>query len=488
MNRRNWIREEMTHYAKALTAFLISIAVALVVFFVVEQKAVERNTEQNITENIEGQSHLMRMLLETNYGYLEATAERISESEKFLSPYNMKRLISIQRNTDLDRVALIDPEGNAVYDNGATASVAGRRYYREAIGGQRTISDPIESKVDGETRVILGVPIWKDDKVIGILGGSINVTALGQMLFEDVHDGEGTLLLVASDGTIISGDSVREKDGLGEGDDFFAYYSTLQCEEQHADQMMKEDFAAGQSGMHTVWQKSQWRNKHYLSYAPMGINDWMMCYLVPKSVAQEDYSFIRMYESYLTLTLMLLAAIFLLELLYISHKQQRQLMRAAQTDALTRAANKQATEQMVDKWLRKQEAGGLNAFLMLDIDYFKQINDTYGHVVGDEVLRQVGRLLRHYFRSDDIVGRIGGDEFVVFMKQVDTKETAVSRVEGLLQRLREIRVEGTEIQLTGSAGLVFEPEHGANYMELYKSADTALYQTKERGRNGYTVL
>ena len=76
----------------------------------------------------------------------------------------------------------------------------------------------------------------------------------------------------------------------------------------------------------------------------------------------------------------------------------------------------------------------IHAFLILDMDCFKQINDGYGHAVGDIVLQKFGQLLRDIFREDDIVGRIGGDEFVVVMKNIKMKEMAIAKAEELLWR------------------------------------------------------
>lgn len=488
MDRRNWMQEELNHYAKALVVFLFCVAIALAGFFVLEQRAVESNTKENIADNIERQSHLLRLVLETNYGYLEAAAERVAENEELLAPQNIRRIKAIQENTDLERVGLIDTDGMAVYDNGAQKSVAERRYFQEAIHGQMTLSDPLESMLDGATRVILGVPVRKGDKVIGILSGSFNVTALSQMLFEDVYHGEGMSLLVAADGTVVSSDCSDDGRCIYGIKNFFEFCEQMETPKNQNIENVKADFQMEKSGNLKLWEKDRRAEKLYLNYAPMGVNGWMMCYLVPEAVAQDDYGFIRRYEGYLSITLIVLVVVLLMTLLLISDRQQRQLLRAAQTDALTKTLNKQAAETMIGNWLRRNLRSGRHAFMMLDIDKFKDINDTYGHMVGDAVLRQVGELMRQHFRNDDIIGRIGGDEFVVFMKRIDTKETVTARAEELLQKFRELEVEGVEGGITGSVGLVFAPDHGESYAELYKSADIALYQTKERGRDGYTVF
>ena len=130
----------------------------------------------------------------------------------------------------------------------------------------------------------------------------------------------------------------------------------------------------------------------------------------------------------------------------------------------------------------------LNGFMILDMDHFKEINDTFGHAVGDKVLQSFGALLQSQFRDLDVVGRIGGDEFVVILYDIGTRENMEKRVKGLQEKIREMEIP--ELQghkLTSSAGIAFAPKDGNNFMELYRRADNALYQTKRSGRDGYSV-
>ena len=93
----------------------------------------------------------------------------------------------------------------------------------------------------------------------------------------------------------------------------------------------------------------------------------------------------------------------------------------ANTDGLTGLYTKEKTRVEIEQWLTETKVhNGKQVFLIMDIDFFKEVNDTYGHVVGDLVLERVGDFLKYQFRAGDILGRIGGDEFVVFMKNVDT--------------------------------------------------------------------
>ena len=120
------------------------------------------------------------------------------------------------------------------------------------------------------------------------------------------------------------------------------------------------------------------------------------------------------------------------------------------------------------------------AVLMLDIDHFKQINDRYGHVSGDEVLREVACVIRESTRAEDLVARYGGEEFVIALP-VSMSDLAIQRAE---LAARRIAAAGHEIRLTASVGLAFSPPgRSRNEKSLIVSADQALYQAKASGRN-----
>jgi len=163
-----------------------------------------------------------------------------------------------------------------------------------------------------------------------------------------------------------------------------------------------------------------------------------------------------------------------------------ELRRLAETDALTGLANRHHALDMMSKFLAlaKREARPL-CVAYLDFDHFKQVNDRYGHQVGDCVLRRVGELLGARFRSEDVVARWGGEEFLVMMYGMP-REAAAGRIERLLA---DVRMEcfsgarGQHFSVSFSAGVAEFPTDGKDLEALYMVADMALYRAKERGRN-----
>lgn len=226
----------------------------------------------------------------------------------------------------------------------------------------------------------------------------------------------------------------------------------------------------------------------YLAYEPLHINNWMLCYLVPQSKAQEEFQFIGNKEVILFAVIGVGVITFFILIFQRTSMKQKKMREIASRDGLTQLYNKAGTEQRIKEWLHSDRSKAGAVLMMMDVDYFKQINDTYGHAVGDRVLYKVGHLLKSSFRENDIVGRIGGDEFLIFMEGITSEEFAVRRMENLQQYFRELPIEELEEHtLTCSMGAAFMPKDGTTFGELYKHADEALYTTKRNGRDGFRI-
>ena len=155
----------------------------------------------------------------------------------------------------------------------------------------------------------------------------------------------------------------------------------------------------------------------------------------------------------------------------------------AQRDALTGLWDRAYTEETINGMIELGVAGGL---MMIDIDNFKAINDNYGHSTGDDVLNMFADTMRSRAAEDDVLCRIGGDEFVVFVKGVTGKVELGERAAELIAELRE-RLEACQfdIDVSISIGIAQAPEDGADFTTLYNCADKALYYVKRNGKNAY---
>ncbi len=129
------------------------------------------------------------------------------------------------------------------------------------------------------------------------------------------------------------------------------------------------------------------------------------------------------------------------------------------------------------------------ALMMLDLDHFKKVNDTYGHDAGDTVLKEVTKAINEHKRSDDIFGRIGGEEFAIFLPKTNAKEAELLANElCLVVEKLIVQSESQSIPITVSIGVTADLNYESTLSELMKSSDIALYEAKEKGRNCVVVV
>ncbi|GIH50911.1 GGDEF domain-containing protein [Microbispora rosea subsp. rosea] len=162
-----------------------------------------------------------------------------------------------------------------------------------------------------------------------------------------------------------------------------------------------------------------------------------------------------------------------------------QLQAAARTDPKTGLLNAAAWQREADtEIVRAQRTGDALALVLVDIDHFKKVNDTYGHLVGDQVLAQVAATLRTQLREYDVVGRFGGEEFVVLLPGADVHEArrVAERLRARVGRM-VVPAEQATVTVTVSAGVAIMNVHGEDLIELLAAADLALYRAKELGRD-----
>ncbi len=166
----------------------------------------------------------------------------------------------------------------------------------------------------------------------------------------------------------------------------------------------------------------------------------------------------------------------------ISMRQQ------AKQDGLTSLLNSASIRREVKDYLSVRKESALGAMLILDVDNFKAINDTLGHFYGDAVLKQMGQDLKSLFRSQDAIGRSGGDEFIILLKDIPDKSIVTERCKLLVEHFRELFARLTpNLPVSVSIGASVAPENGVTYADLYRLADEALYQAKRKGKNGFVV-
>ncbi len=159
----------------------------------------------------------------------------------------------------------------------------------------------------------------------------------------------------------------------------------------------------------------------------------------------------------------------------------------ANTDLLTGCLNKITFESYVCSYFEEKNQTLSHAFIIIDIDDFKAVNDNLGHYFGDIVLKEIAGKLKRIFRETDYISRIGGDEFAVLMKNINDVNKITEKAKEILAVLNNTyQGDNGSYTITGSVGICLYPLDGLNYVDVYKNADAALYHSKSKGKNTYT--
>ena len=165
-------------------------------------------------------------------------------------------------------------------------------------------------------------------------------------------------------------------------------------------------------------------------------------------------------------------------------KEMQRLMDKSQRDPLTNLYNKTATQSQIEDHLANSNIQGKHALMMIDIDNFKAVNDQFGHMAGDEVISKISARLQKLFRTSDVVGRIGGDEFLVFLRDISTDDLILEKASAMCGIFRNTQLAGhPDYKISGSIGIAMYPSDGKTYQDLYQKVDSALYKAKKRGKD-----
>ena len=169
---------------------------------------------------------------------------------------------------------------------------------------------------------------------------------------------------------------------------------------------------------------------------------------------------------------------------------EEQVRRLAMTDSLTGLANRHHFETKLTESMTylQRYPGHEISLLLLDLDRFKPVNDTFGHAVGDQLLQRVSRIMLDNIRETDVVGRLGGDEFAILLQGVENVEQAETVAEKLIQIISKAHViDEHQVEIGVSIGVTFYPACAGDSEELFQQADKMLYAAKSAGRNTYRV-
>ncbi len=238
-------------------------------------------------------------------------------------------------------------------------------------------------------------------------------------------------------------------------------------------------------------------NEYLITVNSCGDN-WRVICSIPTQIILKEKNEVQIFIIIVGIITVVLASIVSV---WLSHKISTPVNRMvkvldnkAHIDQLTGVLNKRSFEESADRAFHLENAPEKYALILIDVDNFKGVNDTLGHIYGDQVLAGVGEILHTVFRADDFLGRLGGDEFCVllYLPKSATISDAVTYTSEKCRQLCEAfnhnyAGEGGDYKISASVGVAFFPQHGRDFNTLYQCADKALYESKHRGKDTYTL-
>lgn len=406
--------------------------------------------------------------------------------------YNaVKNLLNVTEGAgSFQTIFVANATGKLVSNHNTLAgNIMKEQYFRDAMAGNAAIGLDDSDDEDGVLQLILAVPIYQDDKIIGVLAGleqqekeSVLTDSFGGLGATFIVNKEGDILLQSDNGADTIGSTANYLDYLNDGK-----VGTIKDMAGQMETYLTNDEVE-------VYRCLIKGEEYILIREPVAFNDWSLILQVNASFVNSQSTQILNYVLKLLL-LVLCSMLVVVAALFQLRGYSDRLKNKAERDLLTSLLNKKTFERRVENIISSHSADEAGALLIIDLDNFKGINDNLGHMVGDRVLTCVADKMRETFRQQDYLGRIGGDEFAVyftFRSQSDIKERYTiirSRVEHFCRMTEKIAEEiAQDTKISCSIGIAMDPEHGTSYETLYQSADQALYQAKEAGKAQYRIF
>lgn len=385
----------------------------------------------------------------------------------------------LKNRTPASEAVLLKPDGQGIDFQGNEVSYNPSLYESELRLGKSTYH------YFGEGVIAVMTPVMKEGNVEKILLLEYDASVLKEQFANFNFGREAWIILVDDDGRIMYHFGGEKADYVAVDNNFYDMVS----ETKTGDVFKLLDNATKKISGEITLQFGE--DTREIFYEPLGINDWYILVGVPEHYMELRQGKYQKAVSDMIKWIMAGMALFLgmVVAFNVADRIRRKtksagLLHLAETDQLTSLYNKVTTEKKIKEFM-EQHPDTQSLLFVLDIDNFKKINDTMGHVFGDEVLRSIGHGIKMQFRASDIIGRAGGDEFIIFLKGLKDEEIIIREAKKVENFFKDFKAGKGYVKYsaTASIGCAVFPRDAEDFEGMYKAADEALYKAKQRGKN-----
>lgn len=460
------------------TGVMMVVVIAMLLSFSAKSnKEAEASVSKTLIASAEGYGE--RFLHELQkVGKVGETAGEILERMGMDDSARVTEVLGIAAKcANVEKVLYCSADGQAVDQTGASFDAGQESWFEEALEGEFPYVYTYE-----EQSVIVVKHVGRNAEH-GYLMLYYPMERFDEMLLQSGYDSTSFLVVVDLEGNILGVSGASTNACLQGGNIFTA----MEAENKENARTIRNRLNNSSRGSVDIQTGKQ---RQVLTSVPLGTNRWSLILGVSESYAERQANYIRKNTRDMVFALALVIAIFFCVVMVInivgkirSNNKKKELEDKADTDLLTGLNNKLATERKIKDYMAQNPDKQCMMF-MIDIDNFKKINDTMGHAFGDEVLRSLGIQIGAIFRASDIIGRVGGDEFMVFLKDVSTDEAILKEARKMEVFFKNFQAgEYVKYKATASIGVAVFPQEGNDFETLYKAADQGVYKAKKRGKN-----
>lgn len=460
------------------TGIMMVVVIAMLLSFSAKSnKEAEASVSRALVASAEGYGERFLQELQ-KVGKVGETVCKIMEKTGTQDSDRVTELLGIAAEcAKVEKVLYCSADGKAVDQTGASLDVAQKPWFEEVLVGE------FPYVYESEEQSVIVVKHVGQNAEQGYLMLYYPMERFADMLLQSGYDSSSFLVAVDLEGNILGVSGASTNACLSGGNIF----SAIESENKENARTLRNRLNNSARGSVDIRTGKQ---VQVLTSVPLGTNRWSLILGVSEAYAERQANYLRKNTRDMILALIIVVAVFFCVVMVInivgkirSDEKKKELEDKADTDLLTGLNNKLATERKIKDYMA-QNPNKQSMMFILDIDNFKKINDTMGHAFGDEVLRSLGIQIGAIFRASDIIGRVGGDEFMVFLKDISSDEAILKEAKKVETFFKSFQAgEYVKYKATASIGVAIFPQEGNDFETLYKAADQGLYKAKKRGKN-----
>lgn len=469
----------------SIVLYLVFCVAVIVISNNISRKQVKENNLLLMNNTIGLMAEKINNSISVMIGYVdEASAMLTSHSDLDLE----QRYYDIHNNTDVKlpymSLGFVDTNGKVYGTYGEVHDIEKYKFYWQARKADGVyITQPYRATGSGTNVITMFGSIYQQGEYNGSVFVTYSLDQVQSYANTGILENDAEIFLM----NCFSGNYIRctqtDKYAAGSWNNLMFEKGGMECINNYTIDDWQNEMCSGENN------SSVFFNMDGVDYIQSfqkinGMENWFVVVRVPSSKLAKGMND-NMRVMFFTLAILLVGTLLLaLSLIYDEMLQKKQLQIISSHDPLTKAMNRRAYYTEVHDYFIKKGSNKRCALIFFDMDDFKPVNDKYGHDAGDKMLKEFSARLDLIFGKDGYVVRMGGDEFVVFLKNVPSREYVDKLIADFRKKLQGVDIPGAAVfDVKCSIGVAMSPNDTKNFEELEKYADRALYYVKNNGKN-----